>query len=68
MGVVYFDQLLGAAHTLKLVETFFCRFSTFFDHFKAYLGMCTYQGLFWSMLYKSMNVVCAWYVSLNDWK
>ena len=34
MGVVYFDQLLGAARTKKLVETFFfCRFSTFFVHF-----------------------------------
>ena len=31
--VVYFDQLLGAAHTQKLVETFFfSRFSTFFEN------------------------------------
>ena len=35
-NVVYFDQLLGAARTQKLVETFFSHFSTFFVHFKAY--------------------------------
>ena len=28
--VVYFDQVLGAACTQKLVETLFCPFSTFF--------------------------------------
>ena len=35
-NVVYFDQLLGAARTQKLVETFFQPFSTFFDHFKPF--------------------------------
>ena len=34
--VVYFDQLLGATHTQKLVETFFQMFSTFFVHFRAF--------------------------------
>ena len=36
MVVVYFDQLLGAACTQKLVVTFFSCFSTFFVHFKAF--------------------------------
>ena len=36
-SVVYFDQLLGAACTQKLVETFFSAvFLTFFVHFKAF--------------------------------
>ena len=30
MDVVYFNQLLGAAHTQKLVELLFQTFSTFF--------------------------------------
>ena len=35
-NVVYFDQFLGAAHTQKLVETFFQPFLNFFVHFKAF--------------------------------
>ena len=41
-GVLYFDLLLGAVHTQKLVETLFsavfnlfCSFQTFFGDFKA---------------------------------
>ena len=34
--VVYFNQLLGATCTQKLVETFFRHFSTFFVYFKAF--------------------------------
>ena len=32
-GVVYFDQLLGVAHTQKLVKLLLQQFSTFFVHF-----------------------------------
>ena len=33
---MYFNQLLGACSTQKLVETFFQPFSTFFDNFKPF--------------------------------
>ena len=33
-NVVYFNQILGAAHNQKLVETLFLPFSTFLVHFK----------------------------------
>ena len=37
MYVVYFDQLLGAARTQKLVETIFTAvFNTFFVHFQTF--------------------------------
>ena len=36
VGVVYFDQLLGAAHTLTGRTTFFQLFSTFFVNFKPF--------------------------------
>ena len=43
---MYFDQLLGAARTQKLVEILFQPFSTFFVHFKPfhYLNMsCSFK-------------------------
>ena len=36
LAVVYFEQLLGAAHTQKLAEILFQPFSTFFVHFKSF--------------------------------